>query len=74
MIILGLHVDNPPPAYVYQALDPSMGGKAVVIAPLARFLRAYQLDGGYTPAPCTWSRRSAWPARHTAAAAAPGPG
>jgi hypothetical protein len=51
VIILGLHVDNPPPAYVYQALDPSMGGKAAVITPLARFLRAYQLDGGYTPGP-----------------------
>jgi hypothetical protein len=51
VIILGLKVDDPPPDYVYQALDPSMGGKAAVIGPLARFLRAYQLDGGYTPGP-----------------------
>jgi hypothetical protein len=51
VIILGLKVENPPPNYVYQALDPSMGGRAAVIAPLARFLRAYQLDGGYTPGP-----------------------
>ena len=51
VIILGLKVQNPPPDYVYQALDPSMGGRAAVIAPLARFLRAYQLDGGYTPGP-----------------------
>jgi hypothetical protein len=51
VIILGLKVANPPPNYVYQPLDPSMGGKAAVVAPLARFLRAYQLDGGYTPGP-----------------------
>jgi hypothetical protein len=51
VIIVGLHVDNPPPAYVYQPLDPSMGGKATVIRPLASFLRTYQLDGGYTPGP-----------------------
>jgi hypothetical protein len=51
VIILGIKVNNPPPDYVYQPLDPSMGGKATVIAPLARFLRAYQLDGGFTPGP-----------------------
>jgi hypothetical protein len=28
-----------------------IGGGAAVITPLARFLRAYQLDGGYTPGP-----------------------
>ena len=28
-----------------------MGGKATVIRPLADFLHAYQLDGGYTPGP-----------------------
>jgi hypothetical protein len=28
-----------------------MGGKAMVIRPLADFLHAYQLDGGYTPGP-----------------------
>jgi hypothetical protein len=51
VIILGLKVQNPPPNYIYQPLDPSMGGKAAVIGPLAGFLRAYQLDGGYTPGP-----------------------
>lgn len=51
VIILGLKVNNPPPDYTYQALNPSMGGKAVVVRPLAAFLRAYQMDGGYTPGP-----------------------
>jgi len=54
VIIVGLHVQNPPlggPDYVYQPLDASMGGKADVIRPLAAFLRSYQLDGGYTPGP-----------------------
>ncbi len=51
VIILGLKVQNPPPDYIYQPLDPSLGGKAAVIRPLAAFLRSYQLDGGYTPGP-----------------------
>ena len=51
VIIVGLHLQNPPPDYVYQPLDPSMGGKADVIRPLAAFLRSYQLNGGYTPGP-----------------------
>jgi hypothetical protein len=51
VIIVGLKVQNPPPDYIYQPLDPSMGGKATVIRPLASFLHAYQLDGGYTPGP-----------------------
>ncbi len=51
VIILGLKVQNPPPDFIYQPLDPAMGGKAVVIKPLAAFLHAYQLDGGYTPGP-----------------------
>ena len=51
VIILGLKVQDPPPSYVYQPLDPSLGGKATVIRPLAVFLRGYQLDGGYTPGP-----------------------
>jgi hypothetical protein len=51
VIILGLKVQNPPPNYVYQPLDPSMGGKAEVAGSLATFLRSYQLDGGYTPGP-----------------------
>jgi hypothetical protein len=50
-IILGLKVQNPPPDYIYQVLDPSYGGKAMVVRPLAAFLRSYQLDGGYTPGP-----------------------
>jgi hypothetical protein len=44
-------VQNPPPNYVYVPLDPAYGGKATVIRPLADFLHAYQLDGGYTPGP-----------------------
>jgi hypothetical protein len=51
VIILGLRVQNPPPDYVYQPLNPAYGGKAMVIRPLAGFLHAYQLDGGYTPGP-----------------------
>jgi hypothetical protein len=51
VIILGLKVQNPPPDFVYQPLSPAMGGKAQVITPLADFLHAYQLDGGYTPGP-----------------------
>ena len=51
VIILGLKVQNPPPDYVYQPLEESMGGKAAVIRPLAVFLHSYQLDGGYTPGP-----------------------
>ena len=51
VIILGLKVQNPPPSYIYQPLDPSLGGKATVVGPLASFLRSYQLDGGYTPGP-----------------------
>jgi len=51
VIILGLKVQNPPPNYVYVPLDPAYGGKAMVIRPLASFLHAYQLDGGYTPGP-----------------------
>jgi hypothetical protein len=32
-------------------LKPSYGGPAQVDRPIARFLRSYQLDGGYTPGP-----------------------
>jgi len=32
-------------------LPPSLGGRATVTAPLASFLRSYQLRGGYTPGP-----------------------
>jgi hypothetical protein len=53
VIILGLKLQNTPAmnAITFQALDPSMGGKATVVKPLAAFLRSYQLDGGYTPGP-----------------------
>jgi len=51
VIILGLRVQNPPPDYIYEPLNPAYGGKAMVIRPLADFLHAYQLDGGYTPGP-----------------------
>ncbi|HEX3925733.1 MAG TPA: hypothetical protein VHY31_25880 [Streptosporangiaceae bacterium] len=51
VIILGLKLQTTQVGYVYQPLDPSMGGKAQVTKPLATFLRAYQLDGGYTPGP-----------------------
>jgi hypothetical protein len=52
VIIVGLKLqDTPAPKYVYQPLDPSMGGPAMVIRPLAAFLRSYQLNGGFTPGP-----------------------
>jgi hypothetical protein len=51
VIILGLKVQNPPPDFIYQPLNPAYGGNAQVIRPLADFLHAYQLDGGYTPGP-----------------------
>jgi hypothetical protein len=38
-------------AFRASALKPSYGGPAQVDRPLAGFLRAYQLDGGYTPGP-----------------------
>jgi hypothetical protein len=51
-IVLGLNQTGQPGGpYVYQILNPSYGGKAAVSAPLARFLRGYQLRGGYTPGP-----------------------
>jgi len=34
-----------------RALNPSYGGQAQVSRPVAAFLRAYQLGGGYTPGP-----------------------
>jgi hypothetical protein len=53
VIIVGLKLQNTPAmnAITFQALGPSMGGKAAVVRPLAAFLRSYQLDGGYTPGP-----------------------
>jgi hypothetical protein len=38
-------------AFHAHALKPSYGGQAQVSRPVAAFLRAYQLDGGYTPGP-----------------------
>jgi hypothetical protein len=34
-----------------RALNPSYGGPVRLDRPVARFLRSYQLDGGYTPGP-----------------------
>jgi len=52
LILLGLNkTGSTGGPYTFQALSPSMGGKAVVNKPLARFLRSYQLRGGYTPGP-----------------------
>jgi hypothetical protein len=38
-------------AFRASTLKPGYGGPAQVDLPLARFLRAYQLDGGYAPGP-----------------------
>jgi hypothetical protein len=38
-------------AFFYKPLNPAFGGPAQVNRPAASFLRAYQLDGGYTPGP-----------------------
>jgi hypothetical protein len=38
-------------AFHARVLNPSYGGQAQVSRPVAAFLRAYQLDGGYTPGP-----------------------
>jgi hypothetical protein len=35
----------------FSVLKPGYGGRAQVNGPLARFLHAYQVDGGYTPGP-----------------------
>jgi hypothetical protein len=53
VIIVGLKLQNTPAVntITYQALDPSMGGKATVDRPLAAFLRSYQRSGGFTPGP-----------------------
>jgi len=53
VIIVGLKLQNTAAVnYVtYEPLDPSLGGKATVVGPLAAFLRSYQLDGGFTPGP-----------------------
>ena len=49
-IIVGLQYRLPGPIH-YQVLAAAYGGKAQVNRSLARFLRAYQLHGGYAPGP-----------------------
>jgi hypothetical protein len=51
VIIVGLKLQNTAAMnhMTYQPLDPSLGGRATVIRPLAAFLRYYQRHGGYTP-------------------------
>lgn len=50
-IVLGLPVSGVGPGFTFQPLNPVYGGRAQVDRPIARFLRAYQLGGGYTPGP-----------------------
>ncbi len=51
VIVVGLKLQNTAAMnqITYQPLDPSLGGRATVIRPLAAFLRYYQRHGGYTP-------------------------
>jgi hypothetical protein len=49
-IVLGIQVVVTKP-FRFQPLSPAYGGRAQVNRPIAGFLRAYQLDGGYTPGP-----------------------
>ncbi len=49
-IILGIQVTVAKP-FRFQPLRPSYGGRAQVSRPIAGFLRAYQLHGGYAPGP-----------------------
>ena len=52
LILVGLNnTGSTTGPYTIQTLSPSLGGKAAVNRPLARFLRSYQLRGGYTPGP-----------------------
>jgi len=50
-IMLGLHYATSGGPEFTEPLPASMGGRAAVDQPLARFLRSYQLNGGYTPGP-----------------------
>ncbi len=50
-IVLGLRLAAANGPLLYKKLDPSWGGPAQVWTPGAKFLRSYQLDGGYTPGP-----------------------
>jgi hypothetical protein len=49
VIIVGLKQVGGP--VLYRPLNPAYGGPVEVNQPLASFLHAYQLDGGYTPGP-----------------------
>ena len=49
-IVVGVQIVVPKP-FTYATLNPAYGGRAQVNRPIAGFLRAYQLDGGYTPGP-----------------------
>jgi hypothetical protein len=49
-IIVGVQVKVTRP-FQFQPLNPSYGGHAQVNRPIAGFLRAYQLGGGYAPGP-----------------------
>jgi hypothetical protein len=49
-IILGVQVKTTRP-FRFETLNPAYGGRAEVSRPIAGFLRAYQLRGGYTPGP-----------------------
>jgi hypothetical protein len=50
-VMVGLHYAASGGITVIQPLEESWGGRAVVVRPLASFLRGYQLGGGYTPGP-----------------------
>ncbi len=50
-IVVGLQFASSGGPVTDRPLAPSLGGKAVVVRPLASFLRGYQLGGGYTPGP-----------------------
>lgn len=50
-IVLGLRLTAGSPVITRHVLDRSYGGPATVSRPLARFLRGYQLHGGYAPGP-----------------------
>jgi hypothetical protein len=50
-IVFGLRLQPGGPAITRHVLDASYGGPAAVSKGPAAFLRAYQLDGGYTPGP-----------------------
>jgi len=50
-IVFGLRLTPAGGPLVRHVLDHAYGGKAQVSKPVAELLRAYQLDGGYTPGP-----------------------